>query len=78
MKTTFAKQRGLNITRLMARDGTDCTICDRPLNRKIKGTDPEAVSFDHIETQSAGGLSALSNLRLAHVACNQRRGNGIA
>jgi 5-methylcytosine-specific restriction endonuclease McrA len=76
------KQRGINITRLMARDGANCTICGEPLDRAIPVTSvsgrpdhPMAITFDHIVTRSAGGTDALSNLRLAHARCNWTRGN---
>ena len=72
----FHKLRGLNITKLMARDGDRCAICREPLNRKIKDRyDPFYVTFDHRVPVSAGGLSTLDNLQLAHRFCNQERGN---
>jgi hypothetical protein len=70
------KQRGLDITRLMARNGSNCTICGEALDRRIREPrDPRAISFDHIVPRSAGGDSKLANLRLAHRECNERRGN---
>jgi 5-methylcytosine-specific restriction endonuclease McrA len=70
------RARGHMITALMARDGRHCAICDRPLVRRNR--DPESddyITFDHILPRSMGGLDALSNLRLAHRLCNQRRGD---
>lgn len=71
------KRRGLAITRLMARDGKDCTICGDELDRREPEPwrNPRAISFDHIVPRSAGGHSDLSNLRLAHRSCNMERGN---
>lgn len=71
------KRRGLQITRLMARDGSDCSICGTELNRREpeQWSNPSAISFDHILPRSAGGLSDLANLRLAHRRCNMERGN---
>lgn len=75
----FAKQRGLLITRLMARDGANCSICGSPLDlkkrRSPRSRDPDQISLDHITPRSAGGLTKLDNLRLAHAACNWSRGN---
>lgn len=70
------KQRGHRITRLMARDGDCCTICGRRLDRHLRDhRSPEYITFDHKVPRSRGGLSMLDNLRLAHQACNNRRGN---
>ncbi len=79
MKYRFAfhaKQRGLNVTRLLARDGDKCSICGEEMSRKIR--DPEDdryITFDHVLPVSAGGRDELSNLRLAHRRCNLLRGN---
>lgn len=70
------KQRGIDITRLMARDGKDCTICGDALERSLREPNhPRYITFDHIVARSAGGDSKLSNLRLAHRSCNEVRGN---
>lgn len=72
----FSKRRGINITRLMARDGLNCTICDQPLDRALRDQNgPRYITFDHITPRSRGGLTDFGNLRLAHRACNERRGN---
>lgn len=64
------------VTRLMARDGTNCTICSEPLDRHIHDCHaPMYVTFDHIVPRSHGGLTTYKNLRLAHSRCNSARGN---
>ncbi len=64
------------VTQLMARDGMNCTICDLPLNRKIRDPrDPMYITFDHIIPRSKGGRDETSNKRLAHHCCNSERGN---
>ena len=42
-----------------------CWICGRPIFNKI--------TFDHIIPRSKGGTDELSNIKLAHHDCNQRR-----
>ncbi len=75
-KMFYHKARGLRITRLMARDGNSCTICYEPLDRKIKDVeDHRYITFDHILPVSLGGMTAMDNLRLAHLKCNNDRGN---
>lgn len=64
------------ITRLMARDGTQCMLCSGELDRSIKDpTHPLYVTLDHKVTVAAGGLATLENLQLAHRACNETRGS---
>lgn len=70
------KRRSLNVSRLMARDGTACAICGGYLDRSVRDHDhPQYVTFDHIVPRSRGGDSKLENLRLAHRLCNTKRGN---
>jgi 5-methylcytosine-specific restriction endonuclease McrA len=60
----------------MARDGDRCTICHDLLDRALRDFHhPRYITFDHIVPRSAGGLSDLANLRLAHQHCNHARGN---
>ena len=75
-RESFRKERGRRITRLLARDGTTCRLCDRPLDRHIQDVDsPEFITLDHIVPRSAGGLSLDANLQLAHKRCNEARGS---
>lgn len=68
------KARGIRITALLARDGPNCAICGRRLDRKIRNTDdPRFITFDHILPSSRGGTDELRNLRLAHRFCNEAR-----
>lgn len=63
---------------LRDRDGDKCGICRRKINFTLRsGTkgNPRGPSIDHIVPRSQGGLNDLANLRCAHWACNQRRGN---
>lgn len=75
-KPWHAKLRWQAVTKLMARDGLDCTICKEPLDRSVR--DPHHaryITFDHIIPRSSGGLDDLKNKRLAHRRCNEQRGN---
>lgn len=53
---------------LWEKSGGKCRLCGRSL-------DPSEADPDHFEPESAGGSTTLSNLFLAHKACNQSRGN---
>lgn len=52
---------------LFARDGAKCAICDLSLG--------DDVTLDHIVPRLHGGITHSSNLRLAHKACNEKRGD---
>lgn len=70
------KLRGVRITKLMSRDGLNCTICKECLDRHVKDCRADNyITFDHIVPRSLGGGNTLDNLRLAHQVCNRRRGN---
>lgn len=72
----YRKKRWQRVTRLMARDGEDCTICEEGLDRALRDfDDPRYITFDHIVPRSRGGLDVERNLRLAHKLCNELRGN---
>jgi 5-methylcytosine-specific restriction endonuclease McrA len=75
-KMFHKKERGIFITRLMARDGCNCKLCEEPLDRHIKNSDDDMyITFDHIIARSKGGMSELKNFQLAHRHCNEARGN---
>ena len=63
---------------LIARDGHMCQICHKPMMFDFRYRHHEAYrTFDHITSPNDGGpISGISNLQLAHQACNNRRQNG--
>jgi 5-methylcytosine-specific restriction endonuclease McrA len=72
----YQRERWRLVTQLMARDGTNCTICGEPLDRKLRDVHHHRyITFDHIVPRSAGGSDATTNKRLAHAVCNWKRGN---
>jgi len=73
VRTRRARLRGNGIepvseARIIARDGMVCHLCSLPVSKK-------EFSLDHVVPISKGGRHAESNLRVAHVLCNARRGN---
>lgn len=62
------------IAPLRERDGDDCQLCQQPIDFTLPYPDPMSRTVDHIRPRSAGGPTTLTNLRLAHWACNNRRG----
>ena len=58
--------------KVFARDGGVCQICRLPVRLG------QLWTADHIKPVSHGGTGVISNLRLAHKSCNERRGNRAA
>lgn len=54
-----------------------CALCGglmAPVD--IKPPDRRARTIDHIRPRSKGGTHDMTNVRVVHFGCNQRRGNG--
>ena len=55
-----------------------CAICGKPVDKKIKYPDPLSPCVDHIIPVAKGGHpSDISNLQLAHWACNRAKSDKI-
>ena len=61
-------QEPIDRDKIFARDEGKCGICGRRVSRK-------SFSLDHIVPLVAGGPHVASNLQLAHINCNKRRGH---
>lgn len=73
-RPSAANARNRYIEILRERDGENCHLCSLPMlfhshNRPVN------ASVDHLIPRSFQGCDCLSNLRLAHTICNERRGN---
>ena len=57
---------------------TICAICGRPVDKTLKPPHPMSATVDHIIPISRHGHpSDLSNLQLAHRACNRAKGTAF-
>lgn len=56
------------------RDRWICQLCQEPVNPALKFPNPGSASLDHIIPLKRGGLHALSNVQLAHLGCNSKKG----
>lgn len=59
---------------LLHRDGPWCWICGGMIDVMLPALAPGALSIDHKIRRREGGGNRLSNLALAHRACNGDRG----
>lgn len=56
-----------------------CGICGRPVDQSLRFPDPMSRCIDHIVPIARGGHpSAMSNLQLAHLACNRAKADKLA
>jgi len=77
--TWHQRERQRRITRLMARDGTCCSLCGGELDRKlVDEIDPLYITFDHVVPLALGGADDERNMKLAHNACNNAKGDAVA
>lgn len=62
---------------VMKRDGGICKLCGKPVNtadRRSNGIGYSYPTIDHIVPLSKGGGHVMSNVQLAHMICNSRKG----
>lgn len=59
------------------RDGWVCGICAAPVDRDLQWPDEMSASLDHVVPLSRGGHHVLSNVQLAHLGCNIRKGDSL-
>lgn len=63
------------LARYRERDENTCGICGEAMNAFVGGGPEEyKSSLDHITPRAHGGTDYPSNMRLAHLSCNKRRG----
>lgn len=70
------RRYGATVQELCSRDGSDCALCHTPVDLALKRSQSlMCPSIDHIVPISRGGSFAdPSNLQLAHLLCNIRKG----
>lgn len=56
------------INRLIAQYGNECFLCKEPFAKK------DDITLDHWIPKVEGGTNEITNLRLAHEACNTEKG----
>lgn len=68
---------GLNATlnkrtkNYLLRKSNLCALCGKPIEKMKDAT------IDHIVPLSKGGVHGVKNMQLAHLKCNQKKGNNL-
>lgn len=57
--------------------GTPCHICNDSIDMGLKWPHRFSKSMDHVVPISKGGPHKLSNVKLAHLTCNQRKSDKL-
>ncbi|MFP5219082.1 MAG: HNH endonuclease [Actinomycetes bacterium] len=65
------------VRRLVERDGPRCWLCGNDVDLAASARAPASPSVDHVVPRARGGGNEPANLRLAHRACNGRRGSRV-
>lgn len=69
--------RKVSLELIVQRDGSDCHICNEPIDLNIASNSRMGATVDHVLPVSKGGDSSLENLRLAHWICNIRKSDSL-
>lgn len=71
---TAARGEAVRYTEIAQRDGWVCYLCDGDVDVTVGYPDPFSGSLDHVVPLAKGGAHLASNVRLAHLRCNVRKG----
>lgn len=65
----------IDLMTIAERDDWVCGICCEVVDRDLLYPDPMSRTTDHIRPLAKGGLHIVSNVQLAHLVCNVRKGD---
>lgn len=63
--------------KILNRDGWQCYLCDRAINREMSWPHPLSGTVDHVVPVMMGGKNDPANLRAAHWQCNKDKGDNL-
>lgn len=77
-----ARMRGARVERVdfrevCERDGWKCGLCGQAVNKSLRYPHKKSASLDHILALAMGGAHSMSNVQLAHLDCNIKKGAAL-
>jgi 5-methylcytosine-specific restriction endonuclease McrA len=60
---------------IFERDGWICQVCKKKVRQDLKYPHPMSASLDHIKPLALGGSHTRTNVQLAHLRCNFKKGD---
>lgn len=72
--TTRGGRWCMTVEEIRDRDGSDCYICGDAVDFNLKRPDLMCPSVEHVVPRALGGLDRPSNVALAHLICNLKKG----
>lgn len=68
---------GITLHAVYQRDNGICSLCFKPVNKKLRWPNPLCGTIDHIISLANGGEHSWPNMALAHHICNSRKSNYV-
>lgn len=62
---------------IFERDGWQCHLCGKPVDRRAVVPDPMAPTIDHVIPLALSGPDTPRNVRCAHFLCNSNKGDSL-
>lgn len=71
-KNAFVEHVDLHV--VYKRDKGICWLCSKKVDIALKWPDTGFATLDHVVPLAAGGMHSYGNIKLAHLACNCKKG----
>lgn len=74
-RSTAHDSESIEAQAIYERDHWRCGLCHTAVDKTLNHPHPMSASLDHIVPLSLGGHHVRTNVQLAHLQCNLRKGN---